>query len=391
MTNATARLGGRLRALRDQRGLSQEDLSRSLGFKDRQTLSAIETGERRLSADELLRAVKALGVSVEQFIDPFQLAGEGRFSWRQSGVPLEGLNRFESQAGRWVAAFREIAPQVGRQRPLLRPSLGLHKGSTVEEAMAAGERFAREFDLGAVPAARLQAVMEERLHILVLMVDALAGISGAACHLPELDAVLINRSEAESRRHFDLAHELFHVLTWQAMPPEHVEAPDEDAGKGRVEQLANAFASALLMPKVLVDIPDPPARRGYGGGVGYGDGRGGGRGDGWKDSDMPPPSPKEIKAIAVRLRVSGVAVKWRLVSLGVLSRKAALAIDDRTLRGDGKGPRPPLFSKPFLQVLGQAIDQGQVSARRAAELAGLTLDDLAKLFEAHGVTAPFDL
>ena len=361
MTNATARLGGRLRALRDQRGLSQEDLSRTLGFKDRQTLSAIETGERRLSADELLRAVKALGVSVEQFIDPFQLAGEGRFSWRQSGVPLEGLNRFESQAGRWIAAFREIAPQVGRQRPLLRPSLGLDKGSTVEEAMAAGERFAREFGLGAVPAARLQAVMEDRLHILVLMVDALAGISGAACHLPELDAVLINRREAESRRHFDLAHELFHVLTWQAMPPEHVEAPDEDAGKGRVEQLANAFASALLMPKELLGTLDPL------------------------------PSPNEIKAIAVRLRVSGVAVKWRLVSLGVLSRKAALVIDDRTLRGNGKGSRPPLFSKPFLEVLGEAIDQGQVSARRAAELAGLTLDDLATLFEAHGVTSPFDL
>jgi len=35
--------------------------------------------------------------------------------------------------------------------------------------------------LGAVPAARLGTIMEQQLGILVLMVDAPAGISGAAC------------------------------------------------------------------------------------------------------------------------------------------------------------------------------------------------------------------
>ena len=89
--------------------------------------------------------------------------------------------------------------------------------------MAAGERFAADFELGDVPAARLAEVMEGKLGILVLMVDAIEGVSGAACRLPELDVVLINRKEVAGRRHFDLAHELFHILTWDAMPPEHVE------------------------------------------------------------------------------------------------------------------------------------------------------------------------
>ena len=54
------------------------------GFNDRQTVSAIETGARRITAQELVLAVERLGTSLEYFTDPFLLAGEGRFSWRQS-------------------------------------------------------------------------------------------------------------------------------------------------------------------------------------------------------------------------------------------------------------------------------------------------------------------
>ena len=46
-------IGARIKALREERRLSQDDLARLFGFKDRQTVSAIETGERRVTADEL--------------------------------------------------------------------------------------------------------------------------------------------------------------------------------------------------------------------------------------------------------------------------------------------------------------------------------------------------
>lgn len=365
------RLGARLRSIRERRGLSQDQVAELFGFNDRQTVSAIETGERRLSAAELVLAVQKLGVSLDDLTDPFQLTGEGRFSWRQTGVTPRRLESFEAVAGRWIAAFREIAPQVGRQAPLLRRTLGLNKGSSFEEAMAAGERFAQEFALGEVPAARLGEVMEGELAILVLMVDAVTGVSGAACRLPELDAVLINRNEVVGRRHFDLAHELFHLLTWDAMPPAHSEEASE-TGKGRVEQLANSFAGALLMPQAALE--------------GLADGNG-------LEGDI---LVKKLLAAARTLQVTATAVKWRLVALGHLSAKAARAIDDRHLRSDGASDKlgatkaPPLFSRPFLEVVGQAVEQGRVSARRAADLVGLTLDDLADLFRQHGVAAPFE-
>src|SRR3954463_14489580 len=113
MTTMSILIGTRLKALREERKLSQHDLARMFGFKDRQTVSAIENGERRVSAEELLLAVEKLGASLEYFTDPFRLDGEAKFSWRQIGLGPERLAAYERNAGRWIAAFRRIAPEVG--------------------------------------------------------------------------------------------------------------------------------------------------------------------------------------------------------------------------------------------------------------------------------------
>jgi hypothetical protein len=44
-----------------------------------------------------------------------------------------------------------------------------------------------------------------------------------------------------------------------------------------------------------------------------------------------------------------------------------------------------------MEVIALAIDAGRISARRAAGLLDLTVDDLADLFTTHGVTPPVDL
>lgn len=367
---ATVLIGARIKARREELKLSQDDLARLFGFNDRQTVSAIETGERRISAEELLLAAEKLGKPLEFFTDPFMLVGEGRFSWRQSNVETTHLNAYERVAGRWIAAFRTIAPEVGRPLPLLRRNLGLTRHSRFEDAMAAGERFVAEFKLGEIPARRLAEVMGRELGILVLMVDAFEGISGAACRLPDLDVVLINRREVAGRRHFDLAHELFHILTWDVMPPEHTEEARETGGT-RVEQLANSFASALLMPQVAVER--------------YGD---------WASlSDEALIS--QLTAAATDLQVTASALKWRLVALDKLKPARARAIADAALRKNrrdaGDVPPPLLLSQPFMEVLSLAVDQGHVSVRRAADLLDLTIEDLAELFAAHGVERPAEL
>lgn len=367
----TTTIGARIKSLREQRRLSQEDLAEQFGFKDRQTLSAIETGDRKVAADELLRATQIFGVSIDYFTDPFLLAGEGRFSWRQTGVDGDRLRGYEESAGRLIAAFRTLASQTGRKPPLIRSALSLSKQSSFDDASAAGERFAAEFDLGEVPARRLADVMAEKLGILVLMVDPIDGVSGAACRLPELDVVLINRNEITGRRHFDLAHELFHILTWEKMPPEHIEEVMPKK-KNRVEQLADNFASALLMPAGVLDR--------------FGD---------WGDL-TDERLVDRLNEVADELLVTSQALRWRLVGMKRLSREQNDAISGDDLRNNGrakpgKPETPPLFSRPFVQIVAAALDEGQTSMRRIASILGLAIDEFADLFAAHGVEAPYEL
>ncbi len=364
-------IGARIKSLREQRKLSQEALSEQFGFKDRQTLSAIETGERKLAADELLRAAQIFGVSLDYFTDPFLLAGEGRFSWRQTGVDRDRLRGYEEAAGRFIAAFRTLARQTGHQPPLIRPALSLTRQSSYDDAIAAGERFSAEFALGDVPARRLAEIMAEKLGILVLMVDPIEGVSGAACQLPELDVVLINRNEVAGRRHFDLAHELFHILTWEKMPPEHIEEVTP-IKKSRVEQLADNFASALLMPSAVLDRLGNWAQ--------------------FTDQALTD----RLNEVADELLVTSQALRWRLFNAGRLSREQNVSIFDDALRNNGrdkpaKQVPPPLFSKEFVKIVATALDEGKTSMRRIASVLDLAIDDFEELFAAHGVEAPYEL
>lgn len=363
----------RLHALRERNNMTQGELAAALGFKDRQTLSQIELGERKLGFQEMVRAAEVFGVSIDFFTDPFELAGEGKFSWRQTNSDPQALDEFEHQAGRWIAAFRHLGKLRGDSIHSSLRRVALTTKSTFEDAIAEGEAIGATLDLGEIPSARLGDAVQDRLDTLVLYVDTVRGVSGAACQLDQLNAILINRREPIARRSYDLAHELFHLLTWQTMPPKRIESnalPVEKDEK-RVEQLAENFAAGLLMPKRTIDsllTNSPPPK-----GIGLA---------GW------------LRTSAAQLGVSGSALKWRLHNLGVIKLAQLDSVADEVLRSntDETNTRlPPRYSKRFVSAVSWGIDEGHVSARRIAQLLAISVDDLKDLFAEHGLAAPFDL
>jgi len=218
-----------------------------------------------------------------------------------------------------------------------------------------------------VPADRLEDAVHRELGVLVLYVDAPVGISGAASHLPGQHTIVVNRREKAGRRSFDLAHELFHLLTWDAMPPKRIEPQEVKRTKGnRVELMAENFAAALLMPAEIV------AR-------------------GWStrgDEDVSV----WLARTAAELRVSTQALQWRLVNLGLLSRAAAAALPPvpRSSRVS-VDQAPPLFSRPFVQRVADAVNDGRLSLRRAATLLGVTVLQFAQVCAAHQHPLSYDL
>jgi len=103
----------------------------------------------------------------------------------------------------------------------------------------------------------------------------------------------------------------------------------------------------------------------------------------------------KLNRVADELRVTASALKWRLVALRRIARARAQEIPDAALRNNGRAVAivdpPPLFSKPFAVVIARALDDGRISARRAADLLDLAADDLPDLFRAHGIEASVEL
>jgi Zn-dependent peptidase ImmA (M78 family)/transcriptional regulator with XRE-family HTH domain len=364
-------IGYRVKAAREALAWNQDRLAETLGLNDRQSVSDIENGKRALKPDELVLLTDALGRDIEFFLDPFSVAGEAQFSWRASpGLDENNLDGFEHRAGQWIGLLRWLREsEQGRANPL-KHSLRLTSQSSFEDAIARAEDLVDALDLGAIPAERLIERVEQALDIPVLFVDTLEtpegnSISGATCHLQDLGVILVNRNESEARRFYDLAHELFHALTWDAMEPDHRESNSiEDRAKGkRIEQLANNFAAALLMPgKALEQLIDQ--RR-------IGD-------------------VAHLAEVAAQLRVAPVSLAWRLFNLKWIDEAAREALRKEYQRPSVAGT-PKRFSPTFVGMLHHAIDRGRLSARKAAKAMGMNLSQLVDLFAEHSLTAPFEL
>lgn len=357
------RIGRRIKWFREERDLTQDELAKRLGFNDRQTLSDVEAGKRRVAPDELVALTEALNVELDDLLDPFRLVGEGGFNFRVGQVDAETVEAFAEQASRWIATYRELGRQAGVAPTRLGHKLELTRESSFEDAAASAEALRTMWSLGDVPAETLERAIEKQLGTLVLYVDAPEGVSGAASHLPGLQTILVNRNESSSRRAFDLAHEVFHILTWDAMPPARIEGWEPRPTKGnRVEQLANNFAASLLMPEPVVHARW--SRRG--------------------DVDLR----QWLLVNAQNFHVSPVALQWRLVNLGVVGKG-----DMVDVAGNGTdhfAPQPPLFSAAFVARVHEAVEVGRLSLRRAAGLLGLSLSAFADVCRSYGRPLSYD-
>lgn len=114
-----------------------------------------------------------------------------------------------------------------------------------------------ELGLGERPGQTLLRVLEEVCKIKVFHLP-FEPTGSAACTLNSKfgAAILLNRSHVRWRRNFDLAHELFHLLTWkifrQAGSLDGIEASELE------EKLATCFARNLLMPSEVVRVSVDP-------------------------------------------------------------------------------------------------------------------------------------
>jgi Zn-dependent peptidase ImmA (M78 family)/transcriptional regulator with XRE-family HTH domain len=238
----------RVAGAREAAGYSLSEAAKLLGFNNYQTLSAIERGTRNINANELSALARLYGRNLDYFFheeiipDPVPL-------WRKSAEADE--KRVQRHFISFLENYRKVEILLslkrrwkGIQKSYERTDF-LHRGFELADRL--GTEIGDFLWLGSRPASSLLNVLENDLRVKILHLPLENGISGASIVDEHLGAgMLINANDVPWRRSFDLAHELFHIVTWNVFNREEV---GNGTVRTRPEQFADAFASSLLLPQ----------------------------------------------------------------------------------------------------------------------------------------------
>ena len=344
--------------------MTQADLAASIGL-ERTALVRIESGERKVSATELVAIAGALDRPVDWFFAESPAAVVSRRRDPAVGGFSRALDRALENAARDVTFLEDRRLLSSAERPVHKAPENFEDAEDLARSVRAE---ARQPD---GPLLGLQSVAES-LGLLGFSL-ALGPDAGDAAYVEvgNLGVAVINGTADPGRRRFSLAHELGHHLTGDAYEP------SPRLGASDAERMFNAFAAHLLMPRSSVLST-------------------------WEEFSARSPRLAAI-AVAVRFSVSWTAACNQLKNLGLIdSRERERLLGDDLRRGEllEFGERfaveldPPSVPPAYARAVVSAYRKGQLTAARTVELLhrsvgeadlpepnAMSLDELRREFE----------
>lgn len=234
-------IGARLKAARNSIGYTLEKASKESGI-GQSSLSEFENGKREPKFSHLSNLAGVYKRKIEFFLTDKPII-ERVMLWRDKPVGDEGIKNVEAEFYQLCQQYRDLEILTDEVKEPKLPVSYIMKPEEFDYDHA--ELFAKEvqdkFRLGDIPIASLKQILEEMYYLKIFYLN----FSGSAISTVSREfgpAILLNSRNKQWRRSYDLAHELFHILTWDVFRAKSKnKTQDED-------KLANAFASRLLMP-----------------------------------------------------------------------------------------------------------------------------------------------
>jgi len=370
----TNNLADRLKKARESAGLTIGDAASRLGFANYQTLSNIEKGEREVKASELALFAKTYFCNLSTLLmgDDQPLAAMNLL-WRKapSGERRKEIeayikNRFEQYY--FLERLLEIDKESNARLITVTPA-DIRTNNQID---GLASKIGYMLNLGSRPALSLQKVMEQILQIKILFIELSDFGSAAATVHPELGAaIVVNNEEAPWRINFTLAHELFHVITWDTFSPAEMEA-DEQLFTD-IEKKADRFASALLLPEA--EVRQELTKK-------------------IMEQKLPL---SDIVDVAREFGVSTSAILYRMANLRLipwdkaneLSKNDELTMIDRRIRKDSAIDVP--VSERFISLSAKCLRKGLISRGKFAEILSIDRADIDEFLEYRGLAEKEDV
>ncbi len=239
----------RLKHARTRAGFTLDQVSERTSI-GQSSISEFEHKRREPSLSQIRRLAQAYGRSVDFFLSDAPMPRE-IVLWREK--PAENGPEIEAKFLRYCQQYHNLERWNDEVEA---SSLPFESGRSPEhysykDARRLAQDVHRILRLGEYPGQSLLRILEEVRGVKIFHLDFAPTGTAASTYSNEIgSAVLLNSANKRWRRNFDLAHELFHLLTWNVF---RLETQDSDVVPSEFEEkLANAFASELLMPSAAV-------------------------------------------------------------------------------------------------------------------------------------------
>ncbi|MCW7470555.1 helix-turn-helix domain-containing protein [Leptospira kanakyensis] len=249
------RIAEKIQFYRKKAKLTQDDLAKELSLS-RTTITAIEKGERKLKASEILDFARILGISISELTHqpPLDLKNYKiqfrKYLHTQSYDQAEelGLEEFFGYIEKYIelerkTSYRRLTPDSA---PIFdKQEYSLQKGSKI-----LADRERQRLLLGLDPILSIRDLLERELGLLVFYVP-IENSSITAGYIFNDDVggcIFVNKKHSLEKRRFALAHEYAHYLADRKKISIDQEEERPDLRREDSEVFADLFASHFLMP-----------------------------------------------------------------------------------------------------------------------------------------------
>jgi Zn-dependent peptidase ImmA (M78 family) len=237
-------LAHRLKKMRESLGLKLIEAAERLGFSSYQILSNIEEGKREVKVSELLRFSRVYYCGIDRLLGYEETDSYVTFVWRNP--PEEKRTEIERDILYRCEQYNTLEKLLNREVKESLIGVTIEDIKTNSKVQQLASKMSKLLSLGRRPAFTLQKVLEQDFGIKILYYCFKQG-SSVSTVSPQLGKIIvINKDEAPWRQNFDLAHELFHLITWNAVVLNQNYRDEEYSND--IERRADIFASALLLP-----------------------------------------------------------------------------------------------------------------------------------------------